>query len=250
MARGNPTWGQARIATELRLKLGIQVSPRTVQKYLREDPKAGRRQRVPSQRWMTFVGNHAKAIVACDFLVSVTVHFRVIYVFLIMEVGSRRLIHFNVTSHPTAAWTLQQFCEVVDNEHDDRFVIHDRDKIYSQELDLAVRAMGVKVLKTPFRSPQANSHCERLIGSLRRDCLDFLIPINERHLKGILNDWKSYYCQARPHASLGPGLPEAGEDLPVPRQQQRHQIPQGYRVSAKPILGGLHHEYRLEKIAA
>jgi integrase-like protein len=97
---------------------------------------------------------------------------------------------------------------------------------------------------------QANSHCERLIGSLRRDCLDFLIPINERHLRGILKDWKTPYCQARPHASLGPGLPELEEGLPVPLQKQRHQIPQGYRVSAKPILGGLHHEYRLEKIAA
>jgi putative transposase len=159
-------------------------------------------------------------------------------------------VHFNVTTHPTAAWTLQQFREVIDNEHDSRFVIHDRDKVYSQELDLAVRAMGARILKTPFRSPQANSHCERLIGSLRRDCLDFLIPIHERHLKEILRDWKTHYCQGRPHASLGPGLPEPADGLPVLRQKQRHQIPTGYRVSAKAILGGLHHEYRLEKIAA
>jgi putative transposase len=105
-------------------------------------------------------------MLACDFFVSVTVHFRMIYVFVIMEVGSRRLLHFNVTSHPTAAWTLQQFREVMDNEQDYRFVIHDRDKIYSQELDLAVRAMGVRILKTSFRSPQAKdyaSHCTSLI---------------------------------------------------------------------------------------
>jgi hypothetical protein len=102
---------------------------------------------------MTFVRNHAKGILACDFFVSVTVRFRFIYVFVVMEVGSRRLVHFNVTSHPTAAWTLQQFREVMDNEHAYRFVIHDRDTIYSQNLDLAVRAMGVRVLKTPFRSP-------------------------------------------------------------------------------------------------
>ena len=165
MARDNPTWGQARIAAELLLKLGIQVSPRTVQKYLLEDPKAGRRQAVPSQRWMTFVRNHAKGMLACDFFVSITVRFQFIYVFVVMEVGTRRLVHFNVTSHPTAAWTLQQFREVVDNAQDYRFVIHDRDKIYSQELDLAVRAMGVRILKTPFQSPQANSHCERLIGA-------------------------------------------------------------------------------------
>jgi putative transposase len=163
MARDNPTWGQARIAAELRLKLGIQVSPRTVQKYLLENPLDGRRQTVPSQRWMTFVRNHAKGMLACDFFVSVSVRFRFIYVFVVMEVGSRRLVHFNVISHPTAAWTLQQFREVMDNEHDYRFVIHDRDKIYSQELDLAVRAMGVRILKTPFQSPQANCHCERLV---------------------------------------------------------------------------------------
>jgi len=104
MARDNPTWGQARIAAELRWKLGIQVSARTVQKYLLEDPKSGRRQRVPSQRWMTFVRNHAKVMVASDFLVPV--RFQIIYVLVMMEVGSRRLAHFNVTSHPTAAWTL------------------------------------------------------------------------------------------------------------------------------------------------
>jgi putative transposase len=250
MARDNPTWGQARIAAELLLKLGIQVSSRTVQKYLLEDPKAGRRQAVPSQRWMTFVRNHAKGMLACDFFVSVTVRFHIIYVFVMMEVGSRRLLHFNVTSHPTADWTLQQFREVIDNEHDYRFVIHDRDRIYSQELDLAVRAMGVRILKTPFHSAQANCHCERLIGSLRRDCLDFLIPINERHLRTILQEWKTHYCQARPHSSLGPGLPEPRPGLPMSLQKQRHQIPAGYRVNARPILGGLHHEYRLERIAA
>jgi putative transposase len=125
-------------------------------------------------------------------------------------------------------------------------VIHDRD----QEVDVAVRAMGVRVLKTPFRSPQANSHCERLVGTVRRSCLDYLIPINERHLRAILQEWKTHYCQARPHASLGPGLPEPANGLPVPRQKQQHQIPAGYRVSARAILGGLHHEYRLEKMAA
>jgi putative transposase len=147
MARDNPTWGQARIAAELRLKLGIQVSARTVQRYLPLDPKGGRRQRVPSQRWMTFVRNHAQGMLACDFCVSVSVRFQILYVFVRTEVGSRRLVHFNVTSHPTAAWTLQRFREVIDNEQDYRFVIHDRDKIYSQELDLAVRAMGVRILR-------------------------------------------------------------------------------------------------------
>jgi putative transposase len=209
MARDNPAWGQARIAAELLLKLGIQVSPRTVQKYLLEDPKRSRRQTVPSQRWMTFVRNHAQGMLVCDFLASVTVRFHILYVFVMMEIGSRRLVHFNVTSHPTATWTLQQFREVLDNAQDYRFVTHDRDKIYSQDLDLAVRAMGVRILKTPFRSPQANSHCERLVGTLRRSCLDFLIPLSESHLRRIVKEWQIHYNQARPHASLGPGLPES-----------------------------------------
>jgi putative transposase len=250
MARDNPTWGQARIAAELRLKPGIQVSPRTVQKYLLEDPKGGRRQTVPSQRWMTFVRNHAKVMVASDFFVSVTVRFRIIYGLVIMEVGTRRLVHFNVTSHPTAAWTLQQFREAIDNEAGTRFLIHDRDQIYSQELDRLIEDWGVKVLKTPFRSPQANSYCERLIGSLRRGGLDFLIPLSESHLRRMVKDWQIYYNQARPHSSLGPGLPEPRPGLPVPLQEQRHQILTGYQVRAKPILGGLQHEYQLEKIAA
>jgi putative transposase len=156
MARDN-NWGQARIAAELLLKLGIQVSPQTVRRYLLENPNGSRRRAVPSQRWMTFVRNHAKAILASDFFVSITVRFQVVYVFLIMELETRRLIHINITSHPTATWTLQQFRGAIDNEQDYRFLIHDRDSIYSEELDLAVRAMGVRILKTPFRSPQANA---------------------------------------------------------------------------------------------
>jgi transposase InsO family protein len=250
MSRDNPTWGQARIAAELCLKLGIQVSARTIQKYLQEDQNGYRRRPDSSQRWMTFVRNQAKAIVACDFFVVVTARFRVVYVFVIMEVGTRRLVHFNVTSHPTAAWTLQQVREAISDRQCYRFLIHDRDRIYSQELDRAVRDMGVRVLKTPFRSPQANSYCERLIGSLRRGCLDFLIPMTENHLRRVVKDWQIHYNQARPHSGLGPGFPEPSPGLPVARQKDRHQIPEGCRVASKPILGGLHHEYRLEKIAA
>lgn len=145
---------------------------------------------------------------------------------------------------------MQQFREAINDEQGYRFLIHDRDSIYSQELALGVQAMGVKVLKTPFRSPQANSYCERLIGTIGRKCLDFLIPVSEGHLRKIVNEWKTHYNQGRPHSSLGPGLPEPGQDLPVPIRYHRHQLPEGWRVMAKPILGGLHHEYRLEKMAA
>lgn len=123
MAADNPIWGEARIADELLLKLGIRVSPRTVGKYLSGGSRPGRTPD-PKQRWMTFVRNHAKAIVACDFFVVVTATFRVLYVFVLMEVGTRRIVHHNVTAHPTAEWTLQQFREAIPGNHEYRFVIH------------------------------------------------------------------------------------------------------------------------------
>jgi transposase InsO family protein len=184
MADDNPTWGEERIAAELLLKVGIRVSPRTVRRYMPDDT---RRQRDPSsQRWMTFVRNHAQGILACDFFVAVTASFRVLYVFVVMEVGTRRIAHFNVTAHPTSSWTLQQLREVVTGEKPYRFLIHDRDSIYSSEFDSALKAMGPNILKMPFRAPQANAFCERLVGSTRRECLDFLIPLNENHLRRIL----------------------------------------------------------------
>jgi putative transposase len=160
------------------------------------------------------------------------------------------MFKFNVAAHPNAAWTLQQFREAINDQQGYRFLVHDRDSMYSQELALGVKAMGVRVLKTPFRSPQAYSYCERLIGGIRRECLDFLIPISEGHVRRALNEWKTHYNQGRPHSSLGPGLPESEQDSPVPLQKHRHQLQEGYRVRSKAILGGLHHESWLEKIAA
>jgi transposase InsO family protein len=179
MAQENPMWGEERIAAELLLKLGIRVSPRTVRRYM--PPDSGPRKRVPSQRWMTFVRNHARGMLASDFLVVVTARFRVLYVFVVLEVGTRKIVHFNVTDHPTADWTLQQFREVtMEEEQSHRFVIHDRDSIYLPQLDSALKTMGLRVLKTPFQAPQANAFCERVIGTIRRECLDFLIPVNVR----------------------------------------------------------------------
>ncbi len=246
MARNNPVWGEERIAAELLVKLGIRVSPRTVRRYM---PKSlGPWNGVPSQRWMTFVRNHARAILACDFFVSVTARFRLLYVLVIMELGSRRIAHFNVTEHPTAEWTVQQFREVITGEQPQQFLIHDRDSIYSADFDARLKAMGLKILKTPFRAPQANAFCERLIGTTRRECLNFLIPLNERHLHMVLQEWVTHYNEGRPHSSLGPGIPD-----PKGNQQVKHcghHVPIGHRVVAEPILGGLHHEYRLERKAA
>ena len=228
MAAENTTWGQERIANELQLKLGIRVSPRTVAKYLRRGGPV--RAPDPKQRWLTFVHNHAQVIVS-------------------MDVGTRRLLHHNVTAHPTAEWTLQQFRETLPGDHAYRFVLHDRDSIFSQELDKAVTQLGVRVLRTPVRAPTANAFCERLGGSLRRECLDFLIPLNERHLRMIVKEWGIHYNRGRPHSSLGPGIPEPSQER-VPASDHRHKLPAGYRVGKTPVLGGLHHEYHLVKEAA
>jgi transposase InsO family protein len=197
---------------------------------------------------MTFVRNHSQAILACDFFVVVTAHFRVLYVFVILEVGTRKIAQFNVTAHPTAAWTLQQFREVITGEQPYRFVLHDRDSIYSHDLDSSLKSMGLRVLRTPYRAPQANAFCERLVGTMRRECLDFLIPWNERHVRRILKEWVAHYNQGRPHASLGPGIPHPGGYQQI--KLCGHHIPIHHQVVAKAILGGLHHEYRLEKRAA
>jgi putative transposase len=247
MSAENPVWGEERIANELKLKLGIRVSPRTVGKYLQN--QGPRREPDPKQRWLTFVRNHAKVIVACDFFVVVTATFRTLYVFAILDLGTRRILHHNVTAHPTADWTLQQFREALPGDHPYRFVIHDRDSIFSRELDKDVAAMGVRVLRTPVRSPKANSVCERFGGTLRRECLDFVTPFNERHLNSFLKSWITHFNHGRPHMSIGPAIPAPLRQSP-PESPHRHQIPSGYKVRSTAILGGLHHEYWLEKVAA
>jgi putative transposase len=163
MSRDNSLWGEERIANELLVKLGIRVSPRTVRKYMRRKPGRGPR---GDQRWRTFLRNHAVAIVACDFCVAVTARFRVLYIFVIIEHASRRLLHWNVTSNPTAAWTLQQLREAIASDHPYRFLVHDRDSIYTQALDTSIANLRLRVLKTPYRSPKANSLCERLRASV------------------------------------------------------------------------------------
>jgi putative transposase len=250
MTRDNPTWGQERIANELWLKLGLQVSPRTVRKYMPKRLDRGPSQRVQSQRWSTFVRNHAKVMLSCDFCVVVTATFRFFYVFVVVEHASRRILHVNATAHPTAAWTLQQLRDAIPSNHTYRFLIHDRDSIFSQPLDQRIRHLGLRVLKTPVRRPQANALCERLLGTLRRECLDFIIPLTESHLRCLLKEWAPHYNTGRPHMSLGPGIPQPPPSLPVPRQSHRHRLLAQVHVVAHPILGGLHHEYQLEERAA
>jgi len=250
MARENPCWGQERIANELLVKLGLRVSPRTVRKFVPQSPGVPGGNRRRDQRWSTFLKNHAAAIIACDFFVVASASFRIFYVLVVMEHASRRIIHLNVTSNPTAALTLQQLREAIPSDHTYRFILHDRDAIFSTQLDASVTHMGLEVIKTPVRSPQANSLCERLIGTLRRECLDWMIPVSEEHLRKTLCAWLEHYNRARPHSSLGPGLPQPPLDLLVPLQRERHRFDRSSRVVANPVLNGLHHEYTLVADAA
>ena len=133
--------------------------------------RTGRSTPDPQQRWLTFLRNHAKVLVACDFFVVITAAFRTLYVFVVIEIGSRRILHYNVAAHPTA-----EFREALPGDHPYRFLIHDRDSIFAEEVDIGLANLGVRVLRTPVRAPKANAVCERLGGSLRRECLDFLIP--------------------------------------------------------------------------
>src|SRR5882762_1196814 len=241
IANENPSWGEERIANELLLKIGIRVSPRTVNKYLPRRPRGRPR---GDLRWSTFLRLHAQGIIACDFFVAVTATFRLLYVFVVIEHHSRRLIHCNVTAHPSAAWTLQQLREAIGFEERHQYLLHDRDSIFAKHLDESIGRLGLKVLKSPPRSPMANAICERVIGTIRRECLDWLIPLSEAQLRTTLRSWVQHYNRGRPHMGLGPGIPDP-PIIPIARPTSRHRRGASYVVRADPILGGLHHEYAL-----
>ena len=160
-----------------------------------------------------------------------------------LEIGSRRLVHFNATEHPTAEWTLQQLREALPGDREYKFLLHDRHKTFSVGLDEAVASWGIEVLKSPAHAPTANAFCERLIGAIRRECLDYLIPLNESHLKRTLREWVNHYNTGRPHQSLGPGIPDEVEQT-LPADRHPEAISPNRRVTVKSILSGLHREYR------
>jgi len=243
MATENPLWGEERIANELLVKLEIRVSPRTVGKYMPKRPPGQPR---GDQRWSTFLKNHAMEILACDFFVAVTATFRMLYVFVVIEHGTRRLAHVNVTANPSADWTLRQLRAVVGEERAHQYLIHDRDKIFAKHLDDSISALGLEVLRSPVASPKANSICERVIGTIRRECLDWLIPVSEAHLRSILKSWVEHYNRGRPHSMLGPEVPDPPRGVAaIPKSESRHRLAADALVLANAVLGGLHHEYLL-----
>jgi putative transposase len=206
MAIANRTWGEERIAAELRLKLGLTLSPRTVGRYMPTRPRT--RGGESLQSWATFLQNHAGTVLACDFFLVVTIAFRRLYVFVLLDISTRPVVHGNVTEHPTAEWTIQQFRNGLPLDAAYRSVVHDRDRIFAPAVDDALQSMSLQGLKTPVRAPQANAHCERFIGTARRDCLDWVIPLNERHLRQVLVESVNHYNGERPHSALGHAVPD------------------------------------------
>jgi putative transposase len=225
MARDNPRWGSERIRGEL-LKLGIPVSKRSVQRYRRRGPA-----RPPSQTWPTFLANHAGAIWAADLCTAQTLTFKTLSVLVLIAHGRRELVHVAVTAHPAAAWVWRQVVEATAWGRRPRFLLRDRDAVFGGAFGSRLAGLGVEQLLTPVRAPRANAVAERPVGTLRRECLDHLIVLNERHLRAVLAEFAGFYNGARPHRTLR-------LETPVPTVR-----PTTGPIRARPVLGGLHHAY-------
>jgi transposase InsO family protein len=224
MSLANPFWGAPRIHGEL-LKLGIDVGQTSVAKYM------ARHRRPPSQGWKTFLRNHADGIAAIDLFVVPTFSFRLLYGLLILNHGRRQILSLGATAHPTAEWIARQLTEACDWDRTPEYLVRDRDAVYGEIFTRRLRAMGIRDRPIAPRSPWQNGHAERLIGSLRRECLDHVIVFGERHLRQLLFLYMDYYNKARIHLSLN-------KDAPVPRATQAIGS-----IQANQILGGLHHHY-------
>jgi len=231
MSRDNPLWGAPRIHGEL-LKLGIEVSQATVSKYIKNLP------RPPSQTWLTFLRNHIHCSASMDFFVLPTATFRLLFVLIVLHHDRRRIVHIGVTAHPTATWIKQQMTEAFPWDTAPRYMIRDRDGVYGLEVRARIKAMGIDEVLTAPRSPWQNPYVERVIGSIRRECLDHVIVLSERHLRRVLHSYLDYYHESRTHLSLN-------KDSPVPRPIQPAETG---KVIAFPQVGGLHHRY--ERLAA
>ena len=224
MGRENPLWGAPRIHGEL-LMLGFELAQSTVSKYMM------RGRRPPSQSWKTFLQNHAEAIAAVDMCVVPTLTFERLFAFLVLGHGRRQLLWFEVTRHPTAEWLARQITEAFPWASTPTYLVRDNDGAYGQAFPRRVMAMGIRDRPISPRSPWQNGHMERLIGTVRRECLDRMLIFGEAHLRQILTLYASYYNESRTHLSLH-------KDAPLGRAVQRYGT-----IAATPILSGLHHRY-------
>jgi transposase InsO family protein len=224
MSIANPLWGAPRVHGEL-LKLGIDIGQTSVAKYM------ARRRGPPSQGWKTFLHNHADGIAAMDLFVVPTISFRLLYGLLIMGHDRRQILWFGVTAHPTAEWIANQLTAACGWEQAPRYLIRDRDGAYGEVVIRRLRSMGIRDRPTSPRSPWQNGYAERLIGSIRRECVDHIVVLGERHLRQVLQSYMNYYNEVRTHLSLE-------KDAPASRSVQR-----AGRILCRPLLGGLHHQY-------
>ncbi|MCP4299568.1 MAG: transposase family protein [Gammaproteobacteria bacterium] len=226
MSRANPLWGAPRIHGEL-LKLGIDVSETTVAKYLIRERKP------PAQSWRTFLDNHAKDIIATDFFTVPTTTFRVLFVLVVLSHDRREILHTNVTEHPTADWTARQIIEAVGLDKAPKYLLRDRDKKFSLHFSRQVASVGLAEVLTAPASPWQNAYAERVVGTIRRECLDHTIILGEQHLRRIIKRYLGYYNGVRTHLSLSKDAPRA---RPI-------QFPNSGVIRSRQHCGGLHHEY-------
>ena len=229
MSRDNPTWGAPRIHGEL-LKLGIKISQASVAKYMVRHSKP------PSQTWRTFLANHVSQLVSIDFFTVHTIWFEILFVFVVLAHDRRRIVHFNVTAHPTAEWTAQQIVEAFPFDSSPKHLLRDRDRIYGIEFRKQIDAMGIKEVLSAPRSPWQRAYVERVIGSIRRECLDHVIVFDEKSLRRMLRSYFSYYHRSRLHLSLDKDSPDS------------RPVQSVGKVIAIPEVRGLHHRY--ERCAA
>ena len=232
MARNNRLWGAERIRGEL-LKLGIRVCKRTIQKYMR----TVRTHQPRGQTWATFLRNHAAQVWACDFLQVTDLFFRPLFAFFIIELKSRKVIHVAVTRSPTDSWVAQQLREATPYEQAPKYLIRDNDSKFGPSFVRVAKTSGIKLLKTPVHAPRANAICERFLRSVRQECLDHLLILQETQLQRVLNTYVGYFNRGRPHQGIRQQIPEQHSSGPSIQDA-------GNKVIALPVMGGLHHDYR------
>ncbi|HUK32396.1 MAG TPA: integrase core domain-containing protein [Vicinamibacterales bacterium] len=225
MASANRLWGAPRIHGELRT-LGVQISERTVSRLL------GEVSRPPSQTWRTFLANHLSAIASMDFFTVATLTGRLLFIFVVLSHNRRRILHVNCTERPTASWTAQQLVEAFPEDTAPRWLLRDRDRIYDDTAHRRIASLGITEVVSGPRSPWQNPYVKRVIGTLRRECLDHMIILNERHLRRVLRAYLTYYHRSRTHLALGKDAPD-----------RRWASSGAGTIVVTPEVGGLHHRY-------